>query len=229
MGKLLGMLVSLLAAVCVATVISAATLIAFYGQSWKVNHERFMQALSILQGKSPESLLPPPPPKKNTDGEQPAYEQVLAAQKLKALDLEQRELTVRANLQQFQEELDKIAEEKKRVQAIRDDLQAELENQNSGIKTAGTQNVLQTLQSLKPKQAKELLKMKLDKGDTDVVVTLLAGMTDSKRAKIIAEFKTATEMEQIGEVLNRIRQGQPTAEMLNATGKKLQSPNGQGP
>ena len=79
-GKLTGMMVTAIAAVCVATVIAAVVLIAFYAQSWKVNRERFVQAVAILQGKSPESLLPPPPPKKENDNEQPAYDQVLAAQ-----------------------------------------------------------------------------------------------------------------------------------------------------
>ena len=228
-GKLLGMLVSLVAATCVATVIAAAVLIAFYAHSWKVDRERFVQAMAILQGKNPESLLPPPPPKKEHDAEQPAYEQFLTVQGLKARDLEQREMTMRANIRQFQEELDKIAAERKRVQSVRDDLQAKLDELSTGESAKGTDNVLQTLQTLKPKQAKELLSQRLEKGDIDVVVKLLSGMTDNKRAKIIAEFKTATEMEQIGEVLNRIRQGQPAAEMLDDTGQKLQPPKGPGP
>ncbi len=227
-GKWLGMLVSLVAATCVATVIAAAVLIPFYAHSWKVDRERFGQAMAILQGKNPESLLPPPPPKKERDAEQPAYEQSLAAQGLKARELEQRELMVRANIRQFQEELNKIADERKRVQSLRDDLQAKLDELSTSASAAGTDNVLQTLQTLKPKQAKELLAQSLAKGDIDVVVKLLSGMTDNKRAKIIAEFKTATEMEQVGEVLNRIRQGQPTAEMVDESGKKLQPPKGPG-
>jgi len=225
-GKLLGMLVSLIAAVCVATVIAAVVLFAYYAQSWKVNHERFVQAMAILQGKSFESLLPPPPSKKRSDSEQPSYEQFLAAQGLKARDLEQREIMVRTNIEQFQEELNKIVEEKTRVQLVRDDLQAKLDELNTSASAAGTENVLQTLQTLKPKQAKELLAQRLEKGDIDVVVKLLANMLDSKRAKIIAEFKTATEMERIGEVLNRIRQGQPTASMIDDSAKKLQPPKG---
>ena len=228
-GKLMGVMLSLIAAVCVATVIAATALIGFYANSWKVTGERFVQAVAILQGKSPESLLPPPPPKRENDSDQPAYDQILAAQSLKARDLEQREMTLRTNITQFQEELNKIVEEKKRVQLVRDDLQAKLDEMSNSASTAGTENVLQTLQTLKPKQAKELLTQRLEKGDSDVVVKLLASMSDSKRAKIIAEFKSAAEMEQIGEVLNRLRLGQPTAGMVDDSGKKLQPPKGPGP
>jgi hypothetical protein len=223
-GKLLGMLVSLVAAVCIATVISATVLILYYTQTWKVSRERLIQAVAILQGKSLESLIPPPPPKKENDSEQPPYDKFLAARELKARDLEQRELTVRANIQQFQEELNTIVAEKKRLQSVLDDLQSKIEEISNSASTAGAENVLQTLQTLKPKQAKELLAQRLDKGDIDVVVKLLTNMSDSKRAKIIAEFKSPSEMEQIGEVLNRIRQGQPTAETIDSFGKKLQPP-----
>ncbi len=227
-GKWLGMLVSLVAAVCVATVIAALVLIVFYAQSWKVSRERLVQAMAILQGKSPDVLIPPPPPKKENDSEQPSFEQFLAAQGLKARDLEQRELTVRANIQQFQEELNKIVEEKKRVQSVRDDLKEKLDEMNTSAAAAGVENVLQTLQSLKPKQAKALIAQRLEKGEIDAVVKLLTNMSDGKRAKIIAEFKTAAEMEQIGEVLDRIRQGQPTKSLVDDTGKKLQPPKGPG-
>ncbi len=228
-GKLLGMLVSLVAAVCVATVISAVVLIAFYARSWKVDRERFVQAVGILQGKSPESFLPPPPPKKEGNSEQPSYDQFLAAQGLKARDLEQREMTVQANLAQFRKELDNIVAEEKRVQAVRDDLQAELEKLTTSATAEGIANVSQTLQSLKPKQAQELLAQRLKKGDIDVVVSLLTSMSDSKRAKIIAEFKdNEDERQQIGEVLERIRQGQPKAGVANETEKKLQPPKGPG-
>ena len=157
-GKILGMLFSLVGALCVATVIAAATLAVFYSQSWKVSRERWVQAVAILQGKSPESLLPPPPAKKDTSAEQPAYDQVLEAQGLKSRDMEQRELSLRTLIRQFQEELNKIAEEKKRVQAVRDDLQQKLDDLGNAAKNEGLENVAQTLQTLKPKQAKELLR-----------------------------------------------------------------------
>jgi hypothetical protein len=228
MGKLLGMLVTLIAAVCVATVIAAAALVSFYAQSWKVNKERAGQALAILQGKSPESLVPPPSPKKQDESEQPAYDQVLASQGLKARDLEQREMTLRANIRQFQEELDKIADERKRVQSVRDELKIELDDMNNSATSAGMETVQATIEKLKPKQAKELIVQRLEKGEVDVVSRLLSNMADAKRAKIIAEFKTSAEMDQIGEVLNRIRQGQPTKKLVEETGNKMQPSTGTG-
>lgn len=223
-GKLLGALVSLVAAVCVATVIAAVVLAGYYAQSWKVTKERAAQALAILQGKPVETLLPPPPPKKENDSEQPGYDQLLAAQGLKARDLEQRELTLRANTRQFQEQLDKIADERKRIASVRDDLQTKLDEMQASAASAGMETVAGTITTLKPKQAKELIQQLLDKREADVVARMLAGMPDGKRAKIIAEFKSREELDEIGAVLNRIREGEPTKDLVGETAKKLQPP-----
>jgi hypothetical protein len=225
-GKLLGMLTMLIAAVCVATVISAAVLVFYYAQSWKVTKERAGQAMAILQGTSPEALLPPAPPKKQGDSEQPGYEKLLAEHDLNRLDLDQRERMLRTNIRQFQDQFDQIAVERKRVQAVSDDLQTKLDEMKNSANDAGMATVQDTMEKLKPKQAKELIVQRLDKGEIDVVARMLANMSDGKRAKIIAEFKSTEDMEKIGAVLNRIRQGQPAAGLADETDKKLQPPKG---
>jgi hypothetical protein len=55
----------------------------------------------------------------------------------------------------------------------------------------------------------------------DEAVVLLAGMTESRRAKIAAEFKSPNEVEQLGELLRRIRQGTPLAGMAESTEKQM--------
>jgi hypothetical protein len=228
-GKLLGILTTFIAAVCVASVISAAALVFYYAQSWKVTKERAGQAMAILQGTNPADLLPPPPPKK-PDAEQPGYEKLLAEHDLQRLQVDQREAMIRAMIRQYQDQLDKVETERKRVQSVSDDLQAKLDEMKNGANNAGMTTVQDTLEKLKPKQAKELIVQRWDKGDYDVVATLLANMSDGKRAKIIAEFKTSSpeDMEKIGAILNRIRQGQPAAELADETEKKLQPPKGRG-
>ena len=228
-GKLLGMLITFIAAVCVATVISAATLAFYYAQSWKVTKERAGQAMAILQGTSPEALLPPPPPKKQTDSEQPGYEKMLAEHDLERLQADQRQAMIRALTQQFQDQLDKVEAERKRVQAVSDDLQQKLDEMKNAANNSGMTTVQETMEKLKPKQAKELIMQRLDKGETDVVAKMLTNMSDGKRAKIIAEFKSTEDMEKIGVVLNRIRQGQPTAEMVDETEKRIQPSKGPEP
>ena len=65
-----------------------------------------------------------------------------------------------------------------------------------GAAATGSEDVRRTLETIKPKQAKELLVLMLEQKEMDDVVVLMAGMPDGKRAKIIAEFKTPAEVEQ---------------------------------
>ena len=104
---------------------------------------------------------------------------------------------------------------------LRNGFQGDLAALEKGAVANGREDARRTLEALKPKQAKELLVQMLDQKEIDEVVILLAGMTEGKRAKIIAEFKTPAEVEQIGDVLRRIRQGIPAANMAENNEKKM--------
>ena len=166
--------------------------------------------------------------KKQNDAEQPGYEKLQAEHDLERLQVDQRQAMIRALTQQFQDQLDKAETERKRVQAVSDDLQAKLDEMKNAANASGMATVQETLEKLKPKQAKELIMQRLDKGETDVVGKMLTNMSDGKRAKIIAEFKSADDMEKIGVVLNRIRQGQPDAGLADETEKRIQPSKGPG-
>ena len=87
------------------------------------------------------------------------------------------------------------------------------------------------LTSAKPKQAKEFLWAMLSRNEIKDVVSLISPMPDAKRAKIIAEFKTADEIKKIDEVLRLIREGEPITEVAAGTQQKLNRnglPNAQG-
>jgi len=73
-----------------------------------------------------------------------------------------------------------------------------------------------------------LLAQMLQQKELDDVVTLMTTMSDGKRAKIIAEFKTPEEIKQMDEILRRVRQGQPGAGAAENTQKQLQPPKGPG-
>ena len=70
--------------------------------------------------------------------------------------------------------------------------------------------------------AKALILEMLNKKEVDDVVALLSPMPDAKRAKIFGEFKTDEEMEQLSDVLRRIRVGSPTANLPENTRKQLE-------
>jgi hypothetical protein len=224
-GKLLRTAVAMVLYVCVATVIAGAALVLWYGHTWQVDRGKLLRALAAVQGVDLEEVKTQ---EQEASSEQPSYEQVLEIRAVKTRNLELREQALRGTLQQLQAEQRKLADEKKRLQQLREAFQGELLALQKGATATGREDARRTLETLKPKQAKELLEQMLEKKEIDEVVTLLAGMSDTKRAKIIAEFKTPPEVEQLGEVLRRIRQGLPNAAMADSAQKQLGTPKGPG-
>jgi hypothetical protein len=229
-GKLLGIMVSLITALCVATVIAGAILAVYYSQAWHLDRERLLRALADLRGENPES--PPESPAKGRDDtppEQVSYSQVLEARAMKARDIELRLQSLRSGKEQLQFEQHKVADETIQLKRARDEFHSQLATMQKTEVAAGREQARLTLETLKPKQAKELMAQMLEKNEIDDVVMLLSGMSEGKRAKIMAEFKSTSEAEQIGEVLRRIRLGLPTASVAEKTEKQLEPPKGPGP
>ncbi|MGA2032788.1 MAG: hypothetical protein ABSG68_11055 [Thermoguttaceae bacterium] len=221
-GKLLRLAGFLIVYACVATVISLAVLAAWFAHAWKLDRGRLIQALAVAQGIDVQALKEQTGAQREEPSrEEPSYEQILEARAVKNRNLELREQSLQNDSRQLRSELDKFAEEKNRYLQARDAFQKSLLAVQKGAAASGLEDVRTTLETVKPKQAKELLAQMLERKDLDEAVVLLAGMSEGKRAKIFAEFKTPAEMEQLGEVLRRIGQGIPTTTIAESAQKQL--------
>jgi len=221
-GKLLGIVTSLLVSLCIATLIAEAILAVYYTRTWQLNRQKLLEMLAIAQGADLSVLAggPPAEPEKPST-EQPSYSEILEARALKARDLDLREQALRATLETLQSERRQVAEERRRTQKSKESFHEELAALEKGAVAAGRDDARRTLETMKPKQAKEQIALMLEKNEIEDVVTLLQGMSESPRAKIIAQFKTTTEAEQIAEVLRRIRQGSPASSMAENTQQQI--------
>jgi len=117
----------------------------------------------------------------------------------------------------------------KKYEQLKQSFEAELLAWQQKAQSSGIEDNLAKLEALKPSQAKQLLMDMLDKNEIDDVVILLKGMNTSKAAKIIGEFKTPEEIEQIAEVLRRIRQGEPVSSLATSAAQQLSPGGGGGP
>ncbi len=108
-----------------------------------------------------------------------------------------------------------LGDEEKRLQEQAAQFAAQVKSVKEGAEAGGRDVVLRTLQTIKPKQAKEQLAQMLENHEIDQVVLLLSGLPETNRAKILAEFKTPDENKRLAEVLRLIRQGQPEASIAD--------------
>lgn len=209
---------SLFLCFCAATLLAQVIVLGYLWSSWELGRGQIIQMLAIAQGvdlaAGEEALsdLDDVPP------EEPSYRELIGARGTMLRDLDLRELALDNALARLGTEQSQLAEDRKRVQQLHDDVQTQLAARQEGAETTGKETVGRILESIKPKQAKDLLLEMLDNDEINDVVIMLSAMTESKRAKIIAEFKTPDESKRIGDVLRLIREGEPTS---SATGEKL--------
>ncbi len=215
MGRLIRGLWGAVLHFALATLVAEAIIAIYAVRTWGIDRERVERILAVARGETP---APPPssaPPAPETP-EMPSYQQVLEARALRDANLRLREEALAHALADLQASRQKLAEDLKRFRAQRADYEKQLAELQSGSLAAGREEVRRILQSIRPKQAKEVLVQMLDNKETQEVVALLTGMTDSKRAKILGEFKTPEEIQKIEEVLRIIRQGEPKTGVIQS-------------
>jgi hypothetical protein len=225
-ARLLRSSLSLLVYFCLATFIAQIILLAYFGLAWKVNRGRLVQALAVLQGVDLLALRGEPEDDlADVGSEQVSYEQVLETRASQVAHLQLREQALKDGLDQLRFEQNKLATARQEFQQLKQSLDAQLLAMQENATSQGMTDVRSKLEAIKSKQAKELLLEMLNSGETNAVVTLLSGMPTTKSAKIISEFKTDEEMEQIAKVLRLIREGSPASELAAGTKEKLNQLN----
>jgi len=211
------------------TVIAQGIVVGYLHFSGRLDAEKIAQVLAVLQGITPvEGRSAGQTMKKEPAGEGVPYEQVLEARAVKDKNLELRELALANALAQLKTQQRQLAEGQKRYTQQLADFNSRLETVAKGAKTAGRDKVTGILESIKPKQAKEFVLGMLENKEEDEVVLLLSGMSDSKRAKLLGEFKTPEENKKIEAVLRRIREGVPEAPLAERAKGQLKQPGSAG-
>jgi flagellar motility protein MotE (MotC chaperone) len=203
---------------CAATWIAECLFAAWLWSAWHLDRARLAQVVAVLHGGSAPSAAPEAPAQAKppeVPPEQPSYQEILDRRAVKARDLELRELSLHSTLDQLKVQQRQLADEEKRLQEQAAQFAAQMKSVKEGAEAGGRDVVLRTLQTIKPKQAKEQLAQMLENHEIDQVVLLLAGLPETNRAKILAEFKTPDENKRLAEVLRLIRQGQPEASIAD--------------
>src|ERR1700722_8865748 len=152
MGKLLGIIMSLLGAICVATVVSAVVLAYYYAQAWHVTNQRRVEAVGIVQGKPPEAFVEKPKPTKakaDSESEQPSFDQMQEAWALKTRDLELREQSLRGEVERMQRDRLSVTDDKKKLEQLYKTFVAAIDDVDKGERAKGREQVRAMLESIK--------------------------------------------------------------------------------
>lgn len=226
MGRLFSNLGLWLAYLGLATVLSELILVGLLVGRGQLDGSRLAQITAVLQGVP---LVAVDQAATLAEGEaemsQVSLEDVAAARAAKMRDLELREQALRKGLDSLDAKTLALLQEKQDFDAARIDFDKRLAAMREGAIAEGEENVRSIISNVKPRQAKELLLIMLEKGELNHVVTILATMTATKRTKIIGEFKSPEEATKLDEILRLMRQGEPLVDEIDRTRGELSAPS----
>ena len=206
MGRLIGLAGALLAYFCVATVLAAALVMGYALATGAIGPRQLEQMLAVIHGvdMNPGATAIQEADRESRQ-EQPSLDAIAEARAVKTRDLELREKILHDALSELKKLQLALEQEKDRFEQFRISFRAQLDEEANAEEQQGLREFQSLVESMKAKQAKEQLLLKHKAGKLDLVVEVLRGMEETKRAKLIAEFKTDEENLVLSEVLEKIR------------------------
>ena len=224
-GRLIRLAMAFVVYGCVATVIAQAIFFSLVAGQWGLDRTRLVRMLAIAQGVDLFAIKEEADQQSGgVSQEQVSHEEVLQTRAVNVHHLQLREQALRDGLDQLMYEQRRLSDKKERYTKLRESFDAELLAMEEGAMAKGANNVRLKLESIKAKQAKTLLVQMIAADELDDVVGLLASMPIQKCAKIMSEFKTEQEIEQLNEILRKIRNGFPEFKLAAGTRKALRQP-----
>jgi hypothetical protein len=224
MGTLFRVLGAGLAYFCIATLLTQAVLLGYlWSQGWLDRRKADQIAQLVRYGELPKTAA-----SGSEAAAAPTSVTLADIEATRAVRLRQFELREQATqnvLGQVRFETKQLAEAKERFDRVHEKLLEQLGKDRVTAITQGNENARLLLESIKPKQSKELIMEMLKADEIDEVVMLFGAMPIAKRAKIAAEFKTEEETKKLDEILRRSRQGLPDAAIIDQTRQALEQPS----
>jgi hypothetical protein len=177
---------------------------------------------------------------REAQAEDPAYDDVLRVRALRTLDQSLREQAIDDGLADLRLLQRDLMEERRRYDLLKSSFDAELEKLLNVAQQSAIVEVQQTLETIKPKQAKDHLARMLPAGFVDGnfadmtdedrqavidVVAIMKAMPLDKRKKILAEFESEEEAAMLAEILRLIRIGVPEVELIGDARGRLEEFN----
>ena len=171
------------------------------------------------------------------DKEDISHDDLLEARVLAELDRDMRQQSIRQGIADLNKIKDDVATERYRYKLLKEAFDDQLSQLAESTKDDGVLEVQQTLQTIKPKLAKDHLVRMLPPGFVDQpleempaadreavydIVSMMKAMPLDKRRKILEEFKTEDDAEVLAELLRLIRLGVPNLELIGDARSRLQ-------
>lgn len=225
MGKIIDLLLGLIAYVCVATVITLALLFAYFWHNDQLNSEKMfkivalfqdvdLQQIAASQQKEPGETVPP---------EEPSLNQVMHQQQVQDRNFEVKLLALKRGKQDYDASLHELNEKIDRYDRMVQDIQTRLTKQQEAMTTQNVAKVVGQLEQVKSDVAKDSLMKFIEEDRMDDAILLMSKMSESKLKNILKTFQTPQELSKLHDIHRRIMSGGPEAANLKKAINELNS------
>lgn len=215
MGKLLNIIWSLLAYVCIASVITIALSLGYLWHTDRLNDDKMFRIMALLHDVDLDQLaeanskaddeVPP---------EEPSLHDVLHRQHVQDRNFEVKLLALQRGRQEYDDRLNELKELRDRYDRQAQDWQNKLKQQEQLTTQENVAKVVSQLEQVKPKTGKASLMRWIDEGRMDDAILLMSKMSETKLSKILKTFETDEELDKLHELHRRIIGGSGDATNL---------------
>ncbi len=157
-----------------------------------------------------------------------AYDEIQQQRFAAALNLALRDSASEMGLVELRLHVEQLKIQRDRIDELKASFDKERSQSQRQLARPALDQLSTTLMSMPPRQAKDHLLLFLDEaaaeGDAqaiDDVVALLRSMPTDKRKRILGEFKSPAEQEQLASILRHLRLGKPDIVLIRKTKREL--------
>ena len=215
MGRWIAKLGPLVGYFCTATVISQLIGISYLIVGGQIDANKWLDVMAVVHGIDLAALTASDEITAESSREQISLADIHAQRIIRTRNLELREEALKGQLSLIREQKRKLVEGSGKLDRLSKAFKAQVDKKREEVEKAGQENEVQTMIKLNPTQAKEILRRRLTDGQLKSVVTLLANIPIANRAKIVTQFKTPEELDQLNEILLQMRKGGQEAELID--------------
>jgi|tagenome__1003787_1003787.scaffolds.fasta_scaffold20959259_2 hypothetical protein len=209
MGKIIDLLLGLIAYVCVATVITLVLVFGYFWHNDQLNGEKVFRIVALLQDVDVQQA-DASQQKKEGGGvppEEPSLNEVLHHQQVQDRNFEVKLLALTRGKQDYDISLKNLNEQITRYDRMVRDTQSRLKQQEELTTQQNVAKVVSQLEQVKPDIAKDSLMKFIEEDRMDDAILLMNKMSESKLKNILKTFQTPQELSKLHEIHRRIISG----------------------
>lgn len=230
--KLIRLPLTALTLLSVATVIAQVALLGMLYARGNLSQAKVVEVIAISKDVDLESMWQKlEAASKPVEAEQVSFEEVLTARKHLSLDLDLREIAADKGLIDVRQLGILLEDERRQYDTLKQEFDQRIENVRLGAVDEGLKEVQRQLESVDAKLAKDQILRILGNADIppgtsmNFVVTMFKNMPLDRKKKIMGEFKSAEDRQQLNMILSQIRLGVPDVEVIRQAREQFEAFN----